>query len=370
MPSIQAVGRFNDDIMTKIYDDDDKADHEGDIVQTSLVHKLDDDKMMMTSVPSSMQSFFWLRVKVLLQTMEHRRLRRTTLMFVQIILLLAASVICYQKYFFDTQQPESSGRLDVGTLGLRPPKHWTMEVEKGGNMKCRISTTPVVSPSSSSISLPKTEQQYATFDNNKEQYAVHIHGLHHTGTGYTRQTLYDALNDAFSNENDSYNATVVASMQDSLRPYQKLLDEVKDKKKLQKLQKRLYKPEDEGQHLQSIYPSFAVRHEKMKKSKGSNKNTQLAYIADLCDTINGDEHSSGSDSTLESDTTQQLDDDNINKLLGKALFQQWSRYWDTSATFLLQKSPTLDVLFLEKTKIMPTLHVMVVRHPMTSNSWG
>lgn len=323
---------------------------------------------MMLSIPSSMQSFFWLRVEVLLQTMEHRRPRRTTLMFVQIILLLAASVVYYQKYFFDTQQPESSGRLDVGTLGVRPPKHWIMEVKKGGKMKCQISTTPVVSSSSSSTSLPKSEQQYTSFDKNKEQYAVHIHGLHHTGTGYMRQTLYDALNDAFSNKNDNNNPTV-ASMQDSLRPYRQLLDEVKGKKNLQKLKNRLYKPEDEGQHLQSIYPSFAVRL-KMMTGEGLNNFTLLAYIADLCDTVNGDEHTSGKDTTLESDTTQQLEDDDINKLLGKALFQQWSRYWDTSATFLLQKSPMLDVLFLEKTKIMPTLHVMVVRHPMTSNSWG
>lgn len=79
-----------------------------------------------------MQSFFWLRVEVLLQTMEHRRPRRTTLMFVQIILLLAASVVYYQKYFFDTQQPESSGRLDVGTLGVRPPEALDHGSEEGG----------------------------------------------------------------------------------------------------------------------------------------------------------------------------------------------------------------------------------------------
>ena len=41
-----------------------------------------------------------------------------------------------------------------------------------------------------------------------------------------------------------------------------------------------------------------------------------------------------------------------------------------SATFLIQKTPTLDVHFLERTKVLPTLHVMIIRHPMTSNSPG
>jgi hypothetical protein len=56
--------------------------------------------------------------------------------------------------------------------------------------------------------------------------------------------------------------------------------------------------------------------------------------------------------------------------IGQVLHNQWSKYWNTSATFLLQKTPTLDVHFLELTKVMPTLHVLVIRHPMTSNSWG
>ena len=41
-----------------------------------------------------------------------------------------------------------------------------------------------------------------------------------------------------------------------------------------------------------------------------------------------------------------------------------------TACFLLQKTPTLDVLFLERTKVMPTLYVIIIRHPMASNSWG
>ena len=50
--------------------------------------------------------------------------------------------------------------------------------------------------------------------------------------------------------------------------------------------------------------------------------------------------------------------------IGNFLFREWSRYFNTSAEFLIQKTPTLDVQFLESVKVMPTLHVIIVRHPM------
>ena len=40
-----------------------------------------------------------------------------------------------------------------------------------------------------------------------------------------------------------------------------------------------------------------------------------------------------------------------------------------SATFLIQKTPLLDVKFHEDTKVLPTLHVIILRHPMTSNAF-
>ncbi len=285
-------------------------------------------------------------------------------MFVlQLVLLLAASVVYYHQLTFFTAKPSEPSTKSTKSSDVGFPKHWTLNVNaKGNKVSCQISTTPVVS---SSIAIPKTEQY--TIDSNKDQYVLHIHGLHHSGTGYLRQTLYDALNEAFSNMSDN-NATV-ASMQDSLRPYQQLLDEVRgDEGEQMKLQKRFYKPEDEGQHLQSIYPSFAMRYSKMKNAKGPNKYSRIAYIADICDVINRKNNSDSKDNSLKSDST--APHINNDKLIGNALFQQWSQYWDTSATFLLQKSPMIDLLFFEKIKVLPTLHVIVVRHPMTSNSWG
>lgn len=38
------------------------------------------------------------------------------------------------------------------------------------------------------------------------------------------------------------------------------------------------------------------------------------------------------------------------------------------ANFLIQKTPSLDLLFFERTKILPTLHVVIVRHPLVSNA--
>lgn len=346
----------------------------------------------MLSSSSSMHSTTFtllLRVKLLLQTMDqrqhHHHLRRTKSFIIQIMLLLAASFIYYRKTFYAAQttqtQPKSSitstNTSAISSLGeqkvIKPPRHWTLNVhEKGNRIDCRISTTPVSvssSPSSSSSSMALTKTEQYTIDNNKEQYVVNIHGLHHSGTGYLRQTLHDALNEAFSNKRDS-NVTV-ASMQDSLRPYQQLLDEAgEDTEKRKKLLKRFHKPEDEGQHLQSIYPNFATRFTKINNTKGSfnTKFDRLSYIADLCHVVDGETNSNNATS-LESDDTLHHNIDKY-RVLGNELFQQWSRYWDTSATFLLQKSPMLDLLFLEKTRILPTLHVIVVRHPMTSNSWG
>ena len=196
---------------------------------------------------------------------------------------------------------------------------------------------------------------------------IHIHGLHHTGTGYLRLTLHDALNKAFSMGENDTNSSPVASIQDSMRPYQHLMDEArknKNKSKIQQLYEEYRVPEHEGHHLQSVYPQFKDRMKELTRSKGGVENAgKLAYLADLC-TISSDDDAA----SLQLDSGD-LSDINSKKI-GNILLQQWLPYWDRSATFLLQKSPTLDVLFLERVKVLPTLHVIIVRHPMTSNSWG
>ena len=208
-------------------------------------------------------------------------------------------------------------------------QYWSLAVsERGKNVNCKIAL-----------------QQTTPYADNLARYAdnkiiIHVHGLHHSGTGYLRKTLLDSLNHEFSPLNEE-----VACMQDSLLPYRHLY------KNKTKLRRNHYKIEDEGQHLQTIYPIFHKRFGSFKEAKSElfGQFPKTAYLADYCST----------------------DSDTENKRIGNILLGQWSRYWNvTSSTkFLLQKTPTLDVQFLESTKNLPTLHVIIVRHPMTSNSW-
>jgi hypothetical protein len=181
--------------------------------------------------------------------------------------------------------------------------------------------------------------------------STHSHFLDHTGTGYLRQTLFEALNSEFAKINNGDSASV-ASMHDSFFPF------TQQYKPGQQGYVQLFNqrkvPEDEGQHLQNVYPSFRYRAKEFTKTKGGMANVgKLAYLADEC--------------TLVSDASHISD---VNERIGRHLMDEWSHFWNTSTTFLLQKTPSLDVLFLESVKVLPTLHVIVLRHPMTSNSWN
>lgn len=181
--------------------------------------------------------------------------------------------------------------------------------------------------------------------------SAHSRFLDHTGTGYLRQTLFEALNSEFATINNDDSASV-ASMHDSFFPFtqqykpgQKGYVELFNQRKV---------PEDEGQHLQNVYPSFMYRAKEFTKTKGGMANVgKLAYLADECTLVSDASNNSG-----------------VNERIGRHLMDEWSHFWNTSSTFLLQKTPSLDVLFLESVKVLPTLHVIVLRHPMTSNSWS
>lgn len=221
-----------------------------------------------------------------------------------------------------TQPPTSS----------KTSQHWSLALSNRGEIvDCRIATHQASQEVAGNLAQD--------VDN---KIMIHIHGMHHSGTGYLRKTLLQALNHEFSPSAEEQ----VACMQDSLLPYRHLY------KNRTQMQIGHRKVEDEGQHLQSMYPSFHKRHQSFKEAKtsGSNNQPKMAYLADYC---------------LSSDDTE-------NKRIGTILLEQWSRFWNiTSSTkFLLQKTPSLDVRFLESTKIMPTFHVIIVRHPLTSNSWG
>lgn len=137
---------------------------------------------------------------------------------------------------------------------------------------------------------------------NNENCVIHVHGLHHSGTGYTRQVVYDSLG-----------GNIMASMHYKTRGNQ-----------------------DEGQHLQTVYPAFKDRDPKLC-GKGRSRRYYCPGILSL---------SSSNDNKVQ-------------------LHQQWSKHWNTSKPYLIQKTPTMDVLFLEQMQLHPTFHVIVMRHPFS-----
>ena len=220
-------------------------------------------------------------------------------------------------------QPASFNNNNSSSL----QNYWSLEASgMGHNFSC-------------SISINLTEQSKSMVPKDMDnKIIIHIHGLHHTGTGFLRKTLLDELNNEFGPS--------AACMQDSLRPYQHLYT---NKTELWLNHK---KAEEEGQHLQNMYPPFFQRVKFFTKVGTSMESTaKLSYLADLC--------------------LSEHDDVQKKEQIGDILLQQWAKYWNYSHTtqFLLQKTPTLDVHFLESTKILPTFHVIIVRHPMTSNSF-
>jgi len=137
---------------------------------------------------------------------------------------------------------------------------------------------------------------------------VNVHGIHHSGTGYLRYMIVNALGGS-SLVSEHKNTNV---------------------------------PEDEGHHLQSAYPDFLnrVRNPKLcisEKYASKNKG-KLYYCPKLLNTVVNEE----------------------NKI---SLFDDWSKNWDMTKPFLIQKTPTMDILLLEHLKITPTFHAIVMRHP-------
>ena len=94
------------------------------------------------------------------------------------------------------------------------------------------------------------------------------------------------------------------------------------------------RPEDEGQHIQSVYPSLRQRLNskfcKPSTNSSNDENVPTILNAYYCSAL------------------LPIANQNSNK---KKLFEEWSKYWDMSKTFLIQKTPTMDVLFLEKMKV-------------------
>ena len=151
------------------------------------------------------------------------------------------------------------------------------------------------------------QQQHNEEQQQQDHCVIHVHGMHHSGTGFLRQTIYDALG-----------GEAHASMH-----------------------QKTHKAEDEGQHIQTVYPTFYQRARKCGNTTHdvSKAVARRYYCPDL----------------LEIAATQTN--------ASETLLEEWSRYWNMTKPYLIQKTPTLDVLFLERMKTYQTVHAIVMRHP-------
>ena len=185
-------------------------------------------------------------------------------------------------------------------------KYWDLSMRKGSDGSLTSDCT---------VSIPPDDDASNSATPSTDQYMVHVSGFHHTGTGFTRHILHKSLS--------SLSPLLSSSMHDSGG----------------------IASQEEGQHLQSVYPTDKQRYQECKEVESSPLDGQSLRM-----------------------NYQYLDSCKIDspETVGRALFNQWAPFWNTSASFLLQKTPTLDVQFLETVKILPTLHVLVIRHPMVS----
>eukprot|EP01082_Thalassiosira_pseudonana_P015246 g14605.t1 g14605 contig9:2254735-2255338(+) len=143
---------------------------------------------------------------------------------------------------------------------------------------------------------------------------------HHTGTGYLRQTLFEALNSEFAKINNGDSASV-ASMHDSFFPFTQQYKP--GQQEYVQLFNQRKVPEDEGQHLQNVYPSFRYRAKEFTKTKGGMANVgKLAYLADEC--------------TLVSDASHISD---VNERIGRHLMDEWSHFWNTTFVVVVSTHP-------------------------------
>lgn len=148
-----------------------------------------------------------------------------------------------------------------------------------------------------------SRQQHAHHSQEQQNHCIiHIHGFHHSGTGFLRKAVYESLGEDY------------ASVHEHTR-----------------------KAEDEGQHIQGVYPPFYTRKQFCTNENLHTSFGRLYYCPEM----------------LNIPTKQN----------NQVLFQQWSRYWNMTKPFLIQKTPTMDVLFLEMMKTTNTIHVIVMRHP-------
>ena len=157
---------------------------------------------------------------------------------------------------------------------------------------------------------------------------VNVHGMHHTGTGYLREIVYESLggvagNWAFKHE-------------------------------------RTHEAEDEGQHVQTVYPAYYAR-DKLCGRQFNGSNQEASIVGKKKQESPAQARVNARKYYCPELALKPIQDDER-----ELLFCQWAKYWDMAKapSFLIQKTPTLDLLYLERMKLGPMAHVAVVRHPM------
>jgi hypothetical protein len=183
----------------------------------------------------------------------------------------------------------------VKTSMFRGKKPWLVIV---GVVAACIHTVDIAG----NVALLGATEVQAKNEPHNEHCAIHVHGLHHTGTGYLREVVYESVGGA----------------------------------RMASKHHKTGAPEDEGQHLQDVFPADRKRRNKHICGK---THADLYVCQEMIDTLPNNE---------------------TNKI---KLHEEWSKHWNTTKEFLIQKSPTLDVVFLERMQVLPTFHVIIMRHP-------
>eukprot|EP00929_Paragymnodinium_shiwhaense_P073216 TRINITY_DN37251_c0_g1_i2.p1 TRINITY_DN37251_c0_g1~~TRINITY_DN37251_c0_g1_i2.p1 ORF type:complete len:517 (+),score=118.23 TRINITY_DN37251_c0_g1_i2:102-1652(+) len=129
---------------------------------------------------------------------------------------------------------------------------------------------------------------------------LHVYGLHHTGTGMLQRLAEESLG---KSEVSLFHNTRVS--------------------------------EDEGQHLQSVFPS--VGHRNRENCGDYSFVVRLYFCPKMMELMSKD--------------------------VAEKLFLEWGRYWNLKKKVLVQKTPHMGFLFLEKA-FPKSHHLIVMRHPM------
>jgi len=154
---------------------------------------------------------------------------------------------------------------------------------------------------------------------------INVHGFHHSGTGYLRHVIIEALG-----------GSLIVSSHEKTSSH-----------------------ENEADRLQSVFPTFDQRTyntDLCAPNVTFPTMAKLYYCPEALDFV--------INNASEKNIYTAISDSK------KTLFREWSRYWDLSKTFVIQKTPTFDVLLLESLKIVPTFQAIIMRHPLLARGQG